>query len=134
MSYPARAEGLVNSTIRLLSIISRTLVGGVLLLCRYAVCVFGSPPPPPDDSPINKEYYMRFCWDRWMQTNIHSCTRNIYSAEESLVQGKKNEALSETRTHKKLSCEPSMQVSKPVLPLIIPITCHWMAVSAYWKD
>ena len=50
MSYPARAEGLVNSTIRLFSVISirqfctifRTLVGEVLPLCRNAVGVFYS--------------------------------------------------------------------------------------------
>ena len=40
VSYPARAEGLVNSTIRLFYVIPRTSVGRVLLLCRDAVGVF----------------------------------------------------------------------------------------------
>ena len=38
MSYPVQAEGLVN-----IDVINRTLVGGVLPLCRNAVSVFNSP-------------------------------------------------------------------------------------------
>ena len=74
LCIPPKLQHYWNLTIRLFSVISRTLVeggGGVLLLCRGAVGVFYAPPPTAADWAID------LFGDKWKLNLVTRCSASI---------------------------------------------------------